>query len=124
MDVEAGVKVRNGVHMSVFLDVDVSIEVPYIYSREWPDLYEYEYPVTSSPSLVSLNSAGLEEGYVGLDAYGISSENLSVNIDSLTMGEWKYVGSQDVYVKKDLQAPEEIQVLFDPCVTIGPYNVE
>lgn len=126
VDIEVGIKIRFqlGVppfSLHVFTDVDLEI-----LGSDRPDFYEFEWQIYPAPGAPTTTLGDLEEGHMGVIAYGVPSEELGEGIEITILAEetWECVGSENIYVLKDPQVPERVQLSFPLDVTIGPLEVK
>jgi len=126
VDIEVGIKIRFQIGVppySVHVFVDVDLEV---LGRDYPDFREFDWQICPAPGAPTMTLADLEEGYVGVVAYGVPSEELGEGIEITALDEetWECVGSENIYVLKDSNVPERVQLSFPLDVTIGPLEAK
>ena len=122
VDIEVGIKIRiPSLSLHVFVDVDLEI-----LGIDRPDFYEFEWQIYPTPGAPTMTLADLEEGHVGVIAYGVPSKELGEDIEITALAEktWVCVGSENIYVLKDPRVPERVQLSFPLDVTIGPLEVK
>jgi len=128
VDIEIGIKIRfPGPLIYVFMDVDVEI----LGTKRF-DVLRPEWLVkrksdgdSALASLYQEYAEGVEEGYVGINAFVIPSESLQegVEVESLPEEGWGHIGSENIFVVRDPQTPH-VQFLFPSDVLIGPIEFE
>ena len=119
-EVETGIKVRILPIYTVYVFLDVDVE---ILGFKRPDLFNLEWPIFGSPQPLSWEnySEEVNEGYLGINAFCIPDESLEngVRVENLSEEEWRYIGSANIFLVRDPQTPYA-EELLPPTVKIGP----